>query len=380
MSTDPLQIAIDHFRNGRLTEADNAFNAVLLSNPDNIDALNIGGMTLFKLGRHDDAVKRLQQALGLNAKNPGVLMNLGMVQRDRGLIDAAEECFAAALDLDPENELISNTLDSLHRQPITGAPGALQGAHAPERQIYMSATVSLLSDRPSPLNILEIGSYMGASAITWAKALDKLYDGPGSLTCVDPWDGSGDAGYQADVRGALESETAYNVFRHNISTCPDAVPVLVQRGTSRDILPNLETASFDIVYVDGSHLSADVQYDLQEGDRLLADDGILCGDDLELQAHECDLAFARNNSETDFIADPKTGRKYHPGVTIAVFDFLGTVSAFSGFWAMRKMLEGYQPVDFQTASGIFPTHWPAEFVELAKQAVVRDGYLANIVD
>lgn len=380
MSSDPLQIAIDHFQNGRLTEADNAFNAVLRSNPDNIDALNIGGMTLFKMGQHDDAVRHLEQALRLNAKNPGVLMNLGMVQRDRGMIDAAEECFTAALTLDPENELIHNTVDSLRRQPITGAPGALQGAHAPERQIYMSATVSLLSDRPSPLNILEIGSYMGASAITWAKALDKLYDGPGSLTCVDPWDGSGDAGYRDDVLGALQTETAYNVFRHNIATCPDDVPVLVQRGTSQDILPRLETASFDIVYVDGSHLSADVQYDLEEGDRLLAIDGILCGDDLELQGHECDLDFARNNSETDFIADPKTGREFHPGVTAAVFDFLGNVSAFSGFWAMRKTAEGYQPVEFRSASGMLPTHWPAEFVELARQAVVRDGYLTHLVD
>lgn len=378
MPADLLQKAIEYFQNGKLTAANEAFDAVLKTQPDNIDALNLGGMTLFKLGRHDDAVSRLEQALALNSNNVGVLANLGLVQRDRGYVEAAEECFSKALSLEPDNDLIRNAADNLRRQPITGAPGALQGAHAPERQIYMSATVSLMAHRPPPLNALEIGSYMGSSAITWAKSLHQLYDGPASLTCVDPWDASGTEGYAADVRGALETNTAYNVFRHNISTCPDDVPVLIQRGTSRDILPNLESGSFDIVYVDGSHLLDDVAYDLAEGDRLLVDEGILCGDDLELQAHECDLDFARNHAGDDFVRDPKTGQEFHPGVTTAVFDFLGEASVFSGFWAMRKTAQGYQPVEFKNATGLLPTHWPAEFVESARQAVIRDGYLGGL--
>jgi hypothetical protein len=37
------------------------------------------------------------------------------------------------------------------------------------------------------------------------------------------------------------------------------------------------------------------------------------------------------------------------------------VSAFSGFWAMRKVEGGFAEVSFARARGVVPLHWPEEF-------------------
>src|SRR5690348_4877464 len=55
-----------------------------------------------------------------------------------------------------------------------------------ERHQYFRPVISIF-DRSVPLNILEIGSWAGASAISWALALRDTRH-PGRITCVDPWE------------------------------------------------------------------------------------------------------------------------------------------------------------------------------------------------
>ena len=38
------------------------------------------------------------------------------------------------------------------------------------------------------LKCLEIGSFAGASAVTWAWSINRHFGGDGSVTCLDPWD------------------------------------------------------------------------------------------------------------------------------------------------------------------------------------------------
>src|ERR1035438_7451053 len=63
---------------------------------------------------------------------------------------------------------------------------AMQGV--PERHQYFLPTVIEVARRregPS-LDVLEIGSWAGASAVTWAMALREA-GASGTVTCVDPW-------------------------------------------------------------------------------------------------------------------------------------------------------------------------------------------------
>jgi hypothetical protein len=93
---------------------------------------------------------------------------------------------------------------------------------------------------------------------------------------------------------------------------------------------------FDLVYLDGDHRYKQVSTDIRNAERLVGDGGILCGDDLELQAPAVDLENAKDNAHLDFILDPKTGQYYHPGITLAVAECFGDVSSWDGFWAVRK--------------------------------------------
>jgi hypothetical protein len=64
--------------------------------------------------------------------------------------------------------------------------------------------------------------------------------------------------------------------------------------------------------------------------------GYICGDDLELQMGEVDRNLASAHRDKDLVRDASTGTDFHPGVTLAVGEFFGEVSAYAGFWVMQK--------------------------------------------
>jgi hypothetical protein len=96
-------------------------------------------------------------------------------------------------------------------------------------------------------------------------------------------------------------------------------------------------ATFDVIYLDGDHRYSHVIRELRWANRLLAEDGIICGDDLELQLRDTDALACRATAEFDFVVDCRSGRLYHPGVTLAVDEFFGgAVTCWDGFWAMAR--------------------------------------------
>ncbi len=104
----------------------------------------------------------------------------------------------------------------------------------------------------------------------------------------------------------------------------------------------------------------------------------MCGDDLEAQLHEVDPVAAEANARKDFVTDPKTRKNFHPGVTLGVSQFFGTVSAYRGFWIMRKSGNQYRPV-VMSGKCLIPHHWPESYRELAEERILEDG-LVEIVD
>jgi len=118
-------------------------------------------------------------------------------------------------------------------------------------------------------NVLEIGSYEGQSTLGMLHLFPRCH-----VTCVDTWDGGGQGVHQTEDYDAVK-----NRFDANVKAFQDRVTVM--RLPSHKALPKLlvDNAQFDMIYVDGSHHSADVILDAVLSFHLLRCGGILVFDD-----------------------------------------------------------------------------------------------------
>ena len=212
-----------------------------------------------------------------------------------------------------------------------------------------------------PLDLVEVGSWAGASALTWGQGLYSHNDGTGSLICIDAWkpyfnpENMTDA-FGREINQTLEGEEPYQVFLENIKFIPSSVDVTVHRGWSVDILPTLRKDFFHLIYLDGNHSYTGVTEDIKLACPLIQDGGIICGDDLELQFHEVGGSSARDHPEADKWIDHKTGTVFHPGVARAVAERFGEVSSWCGFWAMRRDGDSWVQVSLEGMPGQIPTY------------------------
>jgi predicted O-methyltransferase YrrM/predicted nucleic acid-binding Zn-ribbon protein len=234
-----------------------------------------------------------------------------------------------------------------------------------------------------PCTVLEIGSWTGGSAITWAKALDEV-GAPGQVVCIDKWEVAFDAAANAaevykEMTRAAASGDAEKLFWHNIRAAGVENRIALLRGFSQDILPLLESRRFSIVFVDGSHFYKDVLHDIGHAIRLVQDRGIVCGDDLEVQRHDCSEKTLRDGiaNDADYQLDDRTGQWYHPGVTAAVGELLGLVSVWEGFWAIERRGDMWQQVQLTDVRDELPLHLRSSDVEPVLVAEGISGY--NIV-
>lgn len=229
----------------------------------------------------------------------------------------------------------------------------LSGQTWEERKPFMRKLMKqeILRKSDNGFQSLEIGSWTGNSAILWADTL-KEFNGEGSIVCVDPWKPyvkteKNMANVSPKVmQRALKKDKVYKLFHYNISAAGHSEVIVPIRGTSDQVLPLLGADMFDFIFIDGAHYYSNVMKDLQNTEHLIRPGGVICGDDLELQYDEVDVDFARANQEkSNFAFDPKTKKEFHPGVTMAIADFFNRqVTSHSGFWFMRKISDGWEPV------------------------------------
>jgi predicted O-methyltransferase YrrM len=212
-----------------------------------------------------------------------------------------------------------------------------------------------------PLAVLEIGSWAGGSAITIGNELRAHAKGGSRLFCLDPWqpyDRTGSPYIDGPMQAALKNGSAFQLFLHNVKAAGLSDVVVVLRGRSADILPKLAPGGFDLIFIDGDHRYAAAKTDLTLAVPLLRDGGILCGDDLEMQFPQVDAAACRAAEHADFMVDPKTGGKYHPGVARAVHEVIGPVTEKEGFWAMRRSGDRFVPMQLvDAAAAEIPLHF-----------------------
>ncbi len=216
--------------------------------------------------------------------------------------------------------------------------------------------------------------------MTWGQALDLYNKAKGDLTCVDPWapfndlaENPGEIG--ADMEQALARDEPFRVFQENIKFLPKGIDVHIFRGRSSDILPTLDRDSFDLIYIDGDHGYETVSSDIEMSRALIREGGIICGDDLELQAHECDATIARARPTLDLFLDEPSQTHYHPGVTLAVGENFGPASSWYGFWAMQKKEGRWLRVNLDGMPPHIPTHLPAQSLIGLKALLMEHGLL-----
>jgi len=232
----------------------------------------------------------------------------------------------------------------------------------PERHQYFFCVVSSFPRRGPRLEILEIGSWAGASTVTWTLALREA-ERDGKVTCVDPWEAyfevDKDSGeHYQQMNAAATDGLISRLFEHNLRAAGVAEMVEVRRGTSRNMLPSFPQGHFDIIYIDGSHRFEDVTFDIREATRLLRDGGVICGDDLEVEAgalseQELHEAIVSNR---DYVFSETARCWYHPGVTGAVAKEFPAVEVWDGFWAVRRSGTRWTPAGLDLTGLHLPNH------------------------
>lgn len=195
------------------------------------------------------------------------------------------------------------------------------------------------------IEILEVGSYEGISALHWSTFIANHCDS-GAVHCIDPWQpylekssiGNATA---SGMDTELAAGTVFERFKRNILLAPPKAPITWFRGTLKEYVPEHQ---FDIVFIDGNHTLEAVLCDLTIANKLLKVGGILCGDDLEkVIGNDLTIEHARELCESgnEYVAG------FHPGVTVALHDFFGfdVVGGAHGVWAVRKEAVGWSKPD-----------------------------------
>jgi hypothetical protein len=120
---------------------------------------------------------------------------------------------------------------------------------------------------------VEIGSFLGRSAVAWAQSAPTA-----TLHCIDVWSEPGwfeDPGGAPAPAGDLSRYTGSyeGTFRAVTGPYPN---VIVHQGRSTD---PWDIADVDLVFVDGDHSFAAVRADLEYWSSRLQAGGLLCGHD-----------------------------------------------------------------------------------------------------
>ena len=133
-------------------------------------------------------------------------------------------------------------------------------SYVPKHSAQWAKHLGHLKDKAN-VRFLEVGSFEGGSAIWF---LENILTHPTSaITCIDPF-----------LRAGSEAR-----FDHNVRVAPGGSKVTKIKSKSESIIAALEQASFDAIYIDGSHDANNVLLDGIAGWRLLKPEGIMIFDD-----------------------------------------------------------------------------------------------------
>lgn len=102
VSENALKSAIASHREGKLDEAEAAYQAILAEDPDNVGALHFLGVLHHHRGNDDAAIGLIHRAITLAPDNIDAVNNLGNIQLKMSALAEAEATYRAALKLRPD--------------------------------------------------------------------------------------------------------------------------------------------------------------------------------------------------------------------------------------------------------------------------------------
>ena len=140
---------------------------------------------------------------------------------------------------------------------------------------YLTSWAQLLLPlRDYPANILEIGSWEGRSALFFLNYLFNSH-----ITCVDTFGGSKE--HKNDPQWISLIADIEKRFDENLAAFSGRVEKLKSTSMAALIQLGLQSQRFDLIYIDGSHVAADVYCDAVLAWSLLKLQGILIFDDYQ---------------------------------------------------------------------------------------------------
>ncbi len=263
-----------------------------------------------------------------------------------------------------DHEIAEKCLDYIgkNQTPYFGENGELFRGIKESHGVLYALAGFLAKTTHNSLSCLEIGSFAGASALTWAWCAETLFDRAGGVMCLDPWDeikGNAMAPENSQYTTAYLAQI-YEIFLANVKYAEFGPSITHHKTGIEEFQQNIPRQKFNVIYIDGDHAYESVTRDILIASEMLEQDGILCGDDLSLQADEVDVNALEEaiNSKQQFAQDSKTGLNFHPGVTGAVWKTLGKVSKYGATWYMQKSHSNWKPIDLTGEAVKFPPHYP----------------------
>jgi predicted TPR repeat methyltransferase len=126
MAKDPFQIALEHHRAGRFTQAEAGYKSVLQSDAANADAMHWLGVLLCQAGQFNEAISLLEDAAAIRPGDAAFLHNLGQAYLNAGRTDQAIDSFERAAANDSGAEaLVAAALARLARRKPGDAEAAV---------------------------------------------------------------------------------------------------------------------------------------------------------------------------------------------------------------------------------------------------------------
>jgi len=225
----------------------------------------------------DQAIECFQAAIALQpdfskANLARITFNAGMVLLDQTKLQQALELFQHAFKADPQLAQAQYQLSKTRYQLQVQARGYQF------TQDWFSNNILVWEQHLLPLagrnlRVLEIGSWEGRSTC-WL--LDYILTHElAQITCVDTFQGSAEhSAFDADYVQSVEARFDANIAKTGMSQ-----KVQKQVGSSQEKLRSLPLNSYDLLYIDGSHVASDVLEDALLGWRLVKAGGLIVFDD-----------------------------------------------------------------------------------------------------
>lgn len=218
------------------------------------------GANLLAQEKTDEAEAAFRAALslesGLTSENVAVAhFNLGICLFKQKRWQEAKEHFQRVYAIDPNFPQIQLQLSRVNYYLQSIPKGYRFSGDWFGRNVHIWETHLLpFANRPD-FKVLEIGSWEGRSTC-WL--LENLLTHPSSqITCVDTFAGGGGT----DFSGNDNRDTVESRFDFNVAQTGSPAEIIKKIGTSREVLRSLPLNTYDMVYIDGSHVACDALED-----------------------------------------------------------------------------------------------------------------------